>query len=180
MPRATRGSVKGNFKQGFRWNDLDGEHYLILTETGPFGSRQPSLDFDTPQTAELYAYCFTVTNGRFSQAWRITDFVRDCPLDTTAEFIPAATEITDLDNDGSAEVWVMYKTACRSDVSPATLKIIMYEGNQKYALRGRTRIALPDFSDGGEQSPDARLRTNRRFLQHAKRKWRQFYVESSQ
>lgn len=181
LPAAARGLVKGQFKQGFRWNDLNGENYLILTETGAFetGSRKPHQDVDSDRDAELYAYRFVNVNGRFSQAWRVTDFVRTCPLDTIAEFLPA-TEITDLDNDGLAEVWVMYKTACRSDVRPATLKLIMYENRQKYAMRGTTRIALPDFSDGGNQTPDASLRANRTFLRHAERKWKQFYVEFSE
>jgi len=182
LPVAARGLVKGSFKQGFRWNDLDGENYLILTETGTFETpgRKMRQGFDAGQDAELYAYRFVNVNGRFSPVWQVTDFVRNCPLDITAEFLPAATEVTDLDNDGFAEAWVMYKTACRSDVSPATLKLIMYEINQKYAMRGRTRIALPDFSVGGEKTPDARLRANRAFLRHAERKWKQFCVEISQ
>ncbi len=182
LPAAARGLVKGSFKQGFRWNDLDGENYLILTETGPFETpgQKRRQDFDAGQDAELYAYRFVNVNGQFSPVWQVRDFVRNCPLDTTAEFLTDATEVTDLDNDGFAEAWVMYKTACRSDVSPATLKLIMYEINQKYAMRGTTRIALPDFSVGGEQTPDARLRANRAFLRHAERKWKQFYVEISQ
>jgi len=182
LPAAARGLVKGSFKQGFRWNDLDGENYLILTETGAFETpgRKARQDFDASQDAELYAYRFVNVNGRFSPVWQVTDFVRNCPLDLTAEFLTAATEVTDLDNDGFAEVWVMYKTACRGDVSPATLKLIMYEVNQKYAMRGATRIALPDVSVGGEKTPDARLRANRAFLRHAERKWKQFYVEFSQ
>ncbi|MCG8318519.1 MAG: hypothetical protein MI921_03370 [Cytophagales bacterium] len=28
--------------------------------------------------------------------------------------------------------------ACRYDVSPATMKVIAYEGHQKYAMRGAT------------------------------------------
>jgi len=179
LPAAARGLVKGRFKQGFRWNDLDGENYLILTETGPFetpGQRRRQ-DFDAGQDAELYAHRFVNVNGQFSLVWQVRDFVRNCPLDITAEFLTAATEVTDLDNDGFAEAWVMYKTACRSDVSPATLKLIMYEVNQKYAMRGTTRIALPEGSVGGEKTPDARLRANRAFLRHAERKWKQFYVE---
>ncbi len=179
LPAAAQGLVQGRFRQGFRWNDLDGENYLILTETGPFetpGQKRPQ-DFDVSQDAELYAYRFVNVNGQFSQVWQVRDFVRNCPLDITAEFLPDATEVTDLDNDGFAEAWVMYKTACRSDVRPATLKLIMYEVNQKYAMRGTTRMALPEGSVGGEKTPDAKLRASRAFLRHAERKWKQFYVE---
>jgi hypothetical protein len=180
LPAAARGLVKGNFKQGFRWNDLDGENYLILTETGAFepsGRKARPNNPTNGQDAELYAYRFVNVNGQFLQVWRVTDFVRDCPLDVTAEFLSAATEITDLDNDGFAEVWMMYKTACRGDVSPAVLKIIMYEGTQKYAMRGTTHITQSGIVAGGDRTPDARLRANRTFLRHAERKWKQFYVE---
>lgn len=138
-PVAMHGLYRGGFKQGFRWNDLNGENWLILTETGEFtppGRKRRTDGSDEFRQAELYAYRFVNVNGVFSKAWQIKDFVRECPLDITAEFILPATEITDLDGNGIAEAWVMYKTACRGDVSPATLKIIMYENTRKYAMRG--------------------------------------------
>ncbi|MFQ3591031.1 MAG: hypothetical protein SNJ67_12150 [Chloracidobacterium sp.] len=181
VPTGMRGLFKGNFRYGLRWTDLSGDNWLILTQTGDFTppGRRPSPDEpDESRHSELYAYRFVNAAGVFSPAWQITDFVRDCPLDITAEFIVPATEVTDLNGNGVAEVWVMYKTACRGDVSPATLKIIMYESNKKYAMRGNARIQLPDFSEGGDKNPDAALRANRTFLQHAERKWQKFCRET--
>ena len=37
-----------------------------------------------------------------------------------------------------AEISFAYDYACRYDVSPATMKVIAYEGHQKYAMRGAT------------------------------------------
>ncbi len=183
IPPGMQSLLKGKLKQGFRWSDLNGDNWLMLTETGEFAPparRRKSEGTDDLRQAELYAYRFVSVGGAFSQAWRVTDFVRDCPVDITAEFIPAATEVTDLDGDGFAEAWVMYRIACRGDVSPATVKIIMYENNQKHALRGNARVALPDFAEGGDYQPDAALRANRAFLQHAERKWRRFCQETFQ
>ncbi|OYT73593.1 MAG: hypothetical protein CFK52_01345 [Chloracidobacterium sp. CP2_5A] len=181
VPPSLRGLLKGRFQQGFRWDDLNGDNWLLLTQTGAFPSPGRKRRTNAPEEfrqAELYACRFVNASGVFSKAWQIADFVRECPLDVTAEFIFPATEVTDLDGNGIAEAWVMYKTACRGDVSPATLKIIMYEGNQKYALRGSARIELPDFAEGGDKSPDAALRANQAFFQHAERKWKRFCKET--
>ncbi len=37
---------------------------------------------------------------------------------------------------------------CHGDVSPLDLKIIMYEGSQKYAMRGENKIAFGTSDDG--------------------------------
>jgi len=63
--------------------------------------------------------------------------------------------VTDLNKDGKAEVWVMYKVSCQGDVSPIPMKIIMYQDNKKFALRGTTRVKVSatDYM-GGEYSFD--------------------------
>lgn len=69
-----------------------------------------------------------------------------CPVDVTCNFIPGSTAVTDLDKDGIAETKVQYSVACRGDVSPATMKMIMYENGVKYTLRGNMWLAYsPDF-----------------------------------
>ena len=35
---------------------------------------------------------------------------------------------------------MVYKLACRGDVSPADMKIIMYEGKTKHAVRGTMKL----------------------------------------
>jgi hypothetical protein len=74
----------------------------------------------------------------------MTDGVTSCPFDITCEFIKNAIKVTDLDNDGTAETTVQYKLACRSDVSPSNMKLIMHEGADKYALRGLMWYGMPD------------------------------------
>lgn len=168
--------VKGKFVGGLRWDDRNGENWLILTETGEFKSptqkRADSPDL-VDHDAEVYAYLFTKTPDGFKQTWKITDFNRNCQFDVSASFVPEATSVTDLDDDGLAEVWVVYRTACRSDVSPATMKLIMYEGTTKYAMRGETRIG----EDGGGMNPDPAFRAAPVFLKYAEAKWMKFRNE---
>jgi hypothetical protein len=66
----------------------------------------------------------------------MTDGIKTCPFDITAAFIKDAVTVTDLDKDGIPEIKIQYATACRSDVSPADMKLLLYENGEKYALRG--------------------------------------------
>jgi hypothetical protein len=75
------------------------------------------------------------------------DFVIPCPVHVTANYIPGTFAVTDLDNNGIAEIWVMYLTGCRGDPVPGSLKIIMHQGNKKYAVRGSNRISTK-YADG--------------------------------
>jgi hypothetical protein len=49
----------------------------------------------------------------------------------------------------------MYKTACHGDVSPCDMKIIMYEGTNKYAMRGQNKVQLSEHEFyGGDYTFD--------------------------
>ena len=99
----------------------------------------------------------------------------DCPLDLEARFLPKALTVTDLDQDGTAEVWLVYRTTCQGDVSPSTQKIILYEGPRKYAVRGTSRIVIGRGQyDGGTYTLDAAWRAAPpAFRQHATQLWQQ-------
>ncbi len=45
----------------------------------------------------------------------------------------------------------MYKTVCHVDVSPCAMKIIMHQGKQKFAIRGRNKVKVSETeTEGGE------------------------------
>ena len=79
-------------------------------------------------------------NNQVIQTWKVYDYIDDCPVDIVASFVKNTFKITDLDNNGVAEIWLMYKTVCHGDVSPSEMKIIMYQGNQKFAMRGENKV----------------------------------------
>lgn len=137
----------GNFKEGYKWNDKNGESIVFTSETGIFRNSKIKHEHDGENDAELYVYCYT--GDRLN--WKIYDFVHDCPVDLTAEFIDGTFQVTDLNKNGTPEVWTMYKTVCRGDVSPSELKIIMYEGSQKYAMRGETKVMTGIDEQGNAQ-----------------------------
>lgn len=148
----------------------DGAQYLlVLSRTGNYAS----TGFDSEErSARLYATLFAESPDGAVQQWRIQDGVDDCPVDVTASFTTPAVAVSDADADGLAEIWVSYRTACRGDVSPSTLKLIGYEGEQKYALRGSSKTYYgEDGSDGGDFSADAAFKQAPALLEQASSLW---------
>jgi hypothetical protein len=125
-------------KKCVQWKDSAGSNIVLLTETGKQNSTTPGNEGFA--NAAILARHYLIIGDSVMLTWKVIDGEEDCPVDITASFLESTFKITDLNNDGIAEVWMMYKTACRSDVSPATMKIIMYEGKTKFAMRGTNRV----------------------------------------
>lgn len=132
----------GNIVNSVKWTDAQGEHFVITTKTDEYPSKiKGSEDLIN---AELYAYYYVLKNDNTKLLWKIFDFNKACGFDLYLKFIDNSFQVTDLDKNGVAEVWIMYENQCTSDVSPAPTKIIMYEGIKKYAIRGLNRIKMSE------------------------------------
>lgn len=173
---AIKSKITGNIKQFLRWTDHFGDNYLVLTETEATKSPANSKNLKTDCTdgctdKELYAYHFV---GRDSLLWKLNDFIKNCNFDNIVEFRKGATKITDLDKNGIGEIWIMYSLACTSDVSPRMLKLIMYQGNKKYAIRGTSQSSkqMTDENYGGKYIPDKEFqKLPQSFKNYAKILW---------
>lgn len=137
QPLPTEINYEGKQKGVLEWNDAQGKHLLLLTETGEYSSSKFKHENDGLD-AELFAYHFLydAVTKKHKQVWRIYDYVSDCNLDIKAGFVPKAATHTDLNKNGIPEIWVVYQLQCTGDISPPEMKIIMYEGNKKHAMRG--------------------------------------------
>ncbi|HEX8326686.1 MAG TPA: hypothetical protein VF629_04035 [Hymenobacter sp.] len=177
-PSAVPATLKrsGRVVQALRYTDRTGTYTVLATESGP--GPDPAPQSSDGQRADLYAYQYPATGA--VPSWQVHDFVADCPLDLEARFLPKGLAVTDLDGNGTAEVWLVYRTVCRGDVGPSTQKIIMREGLRKYAVRGTSRIALGGGqAEGGTYTFDAALQAApAAFRQHAARLWQQHVRES--
>jgi hypothetical protein len=168
---------QGKIVGGARWTDSNGENFLLLTQTGKIPSKEKSAaeeedNFD----AEIYAYNYVKKDGKVSLLWKIADFERSCSFDLYAGFLKGALFITDLDSNGVAESLFLYKLSCRSDVSPARLKLIMHEGVTKYAIRGTTK--LPGNNGGGEMDIDASFKAAKPVLmEFAVENWKKYVTK---
>lgn len=168
---------KGKMINAVRWKDKQGDNIVITTETGTFPTK--NSENGDGHDAELYAHRYIMDGTSANEMWRVYDFVKDCPLDIQVAFIRNSFQVTDLDKDGTAEVWIMYKTACHGDVSPCDMKIIMYEGDQKYAVRGENKVKISATeSFGGEYKMDqAFLNGPKTFRDFAKKLWQKNIME---
>lgn len=134
-------TFKGDFKEAWTWKDLNGVNFLILSSN--LKIKKGNEDFDDEKTQELFAKHFIVSkeNLKPELLWEMYDLEKDCIFDLVSEFMISPI-ITDLDNNGIKESFLVYKLACRSDVSPARMKIVVHENKNKFALRGSMYIKM--------------------------------------
>ena len=157
----------GKFKKAWRWEDKLGDNLVVISATGIYESH------DGHRNAEIFA-CHFLLPDTSKPSWKLYDFEKDCPVDVEAAFLKDAIDITDLDNDGITEIWVMYKKACRGDVSPSEMKVIMYEGGKKYAMRGENKVQFSEKETyGGNYTFDEAFSKAKIFQKFALKKWQQ-------
>jgi hypothetical protein len=127
---------EGKLQEAWQWTDKSGNNLLITSFVEPYQDKEKNEYGEEGWTASLNAYLYVKKDGDYQLLWKANDGEKSCPFDITCEFIKGATTVTDLDNDGIGETTIQYRLACRSDVSPAEMKLIMYEGAEKYLLQG--------------------------------------------
>jgi hypothetical protein len=168
----------GNIVAGATWKDNNGSNVLIITETKE--RKKGNQEFQS-WSKELYGYQFITGSDGAKQVWKINDFIKDCEADPTLSCIKNSLSITDINNNGVAESTFLYLLACRSDVSPAGLKLLMHEGDRKYAIRGTTKIVIKGEGAntyGGETNVDKSFDdAPDGFLKYAKEQWSKYRVE---
>lgn len=150
--------LEGKLKEITKLKDLNGEHLIILTETGEIPSKKNIEQEDvTDFRIFAYDYLFDKNENKYKLNWKIQDFISNCEFDLMMGFLKNTFKITDLNKNGIAEIWTMYAMTCTSDVSPSEIKIIMYEGKQKFALRGNSIVNPGTEKIGGDYKLDENL-----------------------
>jgi hypothetical protein len=159
---------------GRRWRDQLGDNVFLLTRSG----RESCADDICGTTVTMNGYHYLLSGGSSTLLWRTTDQVETCELDLTLDPHPRAVSVTDLDADGTAETTYVYAMACRGDVSPLDMKLIMHEGAAKFAIRGSTRMSArmlpPDGLAGGMEVDAAFSQAPPEFRAFAVSHWNQF------
>lgn len=126
-------TFKGTVYQAWQWEDSLGNNLLITSQEPPVTTK--NADGEDGATASLHAFHYVKKTGDYKLLWQMHDSMTDCPLDIACHYIDSV-QLTDLNNNGILETSLLYKIACRGDVSPAYMKLIMHEDSVKYALRG--------------------------------------------
>lgn len=163
---------KGKLQEFVKWKDGEGTHISFSTLTDV--QERENTEFDEyTKNRELYVYHYVQSNGAFQNAWNISDYVRDCPVDLTLSFVKKSLHVTDLNKNGIAEVWSMHRSACRGDVSPSTLKLIMYEGANKHKMEGNAIVQLSENEfDGGNITHTVGFKKGDAFFDYAQKYWK--------
>jgi hypothetical protein len=150
-----------------------GENIVLITETSE------KTQSGNNRMKELFGYHYIISGGEAKLLWRINDFVKDCPVDITLSYLPKSISITDLDKNGIAESSFLYKTSCKGDVSADDLKLIMHEGETKYAIRGVMKLIVGgETYEKGIMNVDPSFdKAPKEFLDYAKSRWNKFHTE---
>lgn len=168
---------RGTVVEALKWTDSNGENIVVQTVTGHFTWKdydENSTDYMIQDKSELYAYLFQKNrfDDDYKKKWRVYDYTECFGVDWFTGFVPKATTITDLDNDGIAEISLPYVSICRGGMDTGEMKIIMYEGSTKYALRGSTMLMCKsEHLYGGEFKPSDNLKSNKTFMKFLKKHW---------
>lgn len=159
----------GKIIDAITWEDDLGKNLVMTCKTEATINLKSEMDgYDV----EIYAYHYLLINNKPKFVWKIYDYVSGCLSDVQNEFINNTLSVTDLNNDGIAEIWIMYIIDCHGDASPDHMKIIMYHGNQKYAMRGLNKMDLSD-NDGGQYTFDKEfLKAPKAFKDYAIKLWK--------
>jgi len=129
-------SYKGGLTDALQYTDKEGTHVVILAE-----EEVPDKDDKDNRTDNIYAFSYLKNGNSATLLWKMYDFAGPCDVDLEATYKDKAY-VTDLDKNGIAEVWLTYIEACKGDVSPSDMKVIMHEGAKKFAMRGTTRVKV--------------------------------------
>ncbi|MFT3706857.1 MAG: hypothetical protein QM817_04240 [Archangium sp.] len=169
-------SKDGAWSRSLTFTDKTGEHVVKFELTAP---KSKKVDDDMYERSRLLTVVHTI--GK-KEVWRAKDFVEKCEFDLALDFVDGSIEVTDLDDDGEAEISFLYKLGCRSDVSPLGTKLLMYEGATKYALRGdsRERVGEKEFMGGQFKADPAFDKAPKQFLPFASTQWKKLIVDAAE
>lgn len=174
-----KGNVPDDIKySGFvvakaEWKDRLGSNILFISET------KENSNEDT-RSKELFGYHYIADNSGNIQLWKINDFIKDCPVDLTLEYIDRSLVITDLDKNGIGESTFLYKMSCKGDVSADDMKLIMHEDKNKYAIRGSMDLKMngQELEKESMKADPSFEKAPPEFLEYAKKQWNIFKTEN--
>lgn len=198
-------SVSGIFNEAWRWVDSLGENLFILSHQI---KKEDAKDApgEKVQTGTAYTAHYLKKEGKYRSFRSSNNDEQACVFDLVCDFIPGSTTITDLDNNGFAEIKIQLIKACRSDLSPATMHLVMREKEVSYVLIGTTWVPFNEdmnFNltagnlnlDGNKKSDDELEEIERtmgkyigeyqfanappQFLQYARQEWLKYVKEKT-
>lgn len=136
-------TVYGTFNEAWKWADSLGENIFVLSHEV---KKEKSNDefSDEAQSGSVKTAHYLLKDGKYRSVRTSNDDESSCSFDLVCDFIPGSTTITDLDNNGFAEIKYQFTKACRSDVSPASMTLVLRENGKNHILMGTRWVAYAD------------------------------------
>ncbi len=116
----------------YKYADLAGNHYSILTETND------GMSSDTGDSIHQKIKVVTAIdlNGSISKIWEINDYiVKDERGETSISYWTNYIDFRDIDGDGLIDPIIVYSTKTDNGFSDGRVKILLYYKGQKIAIR---------------------------------------------
>lgn len=167
---------RGILVECLEFDDANGHNLLILTQTGmfPVSTKNAEGVYEKQgDNAEIYAYLYTRQEQQtaYTLTWSVFEEQGCNDFDLYIGFTKKSLSVTDLNNDGKAEISFQLTQACRSDVSPSDRHLYFLQPGQKVVYSGQTEIeGIPSEKPVIEEKPAASAEI-KDFLQ---KKWNQF------
>ncbi|MHC6224398.1 M949_RS01915 family surface polysaccharide biosynthesis protein [Pseudomonas sp. X10] len=159
------------------FRDRDGEGLLVLSRTDG-----QATDAETEQEVDKVVlkatlYGRTDQDAAFKARWQIEQETT-CPgLDLDVDFYTDVSDVSDLNNDGVAELTVASHAFCGGGIEPHDIAIELREGQASYTITGQSLIS-PAGEDpmGGKREDSASLKNAPQALRdHLDRVWQSVY-----
>ncbi|WP_260393539.1 M949_RS01915 family surface polysaccharide biosynthesis protein [Riemerella anatipestifer] len=94
-------SFEGKVKEVARVEDLQGEHIILLTETGIVPSKKViNADYEKDAKIFVYDYLYDKDENKYKLNWKVQDFILNCEFDLSMNFVKDTFKITDLNHNG--------------------------------------------------------------------------------
>lgn len=152
----------GHVDGGIAFIDSAGVNYVVFTLDAP-------LTREHIRRTTLHIKHVVDDNGVTREVRSYVERIDDCDFDVIVKPYYGEWSITDVNNNGIAEVSFAYTADCVADISPFAHKALITEAGEKYALRGFTFRQYPDgFSEGGSYKADTMPPL---FLKKVKKVW---------
>jgi len=166
-----RVKASGTVIRTIAWRDSKGDNVAVFSST----TTSKTKGEVTLSTKSIFVDVFSGKDGKFKKIRNVKEVVGKCEWDVVNDFFDTSVAVTDLDGNGQGELTFGYRSACRSDMSPADMKVLVLDGSKKYILRGQTSLPrdgapADDFTSDFKGAPE-------KFLAHAARVWAKFNVE---
>ena len=131
---------EGELIHTLSWKDASGANTLVISGLAAY-----PLNEDIRRAA-FFAYAYARGDSLTASQWELQEVVDSCYCDCAVELAEGPIPVRDVDQDGIAEVFLMYFLNDLCDASPMPTRLTVASGKNLYPLEGYTRRFLaPDL-----------------------------------